>query len=806
MARTVTTFFNMKENYSGGMRRAARATSEFQRKVTAAARVLDRENRKRREIRIQNRNANAAIASVSANLKKIKDLRINIAARTQNFKRDMKPVTNDIKNLVKKPLMVTLKLKDMALSGLRKAGDLLKTLAKGATIGLGLAGGALGASVRKGMTLQQYQAAIEHSVYAANRNLTDTQAQEQAKGYSDWLLDFQAKSSASMLDVFAGGAHALTATGGDIGASRGLIRMAQDMVAKTPDKDLYDAVEAIRDATTGQFRRLLDFGFVIGEKEMAAAGGDIFKAKDSLGRTMSDIYTGAEARYIESPAGMVDTLTGTLEGGIAQFGANFLTAIKPLLASMLPLGDNLAAGLAGLGTTLGEWVTDTIPKLKTFWDDLKAFFEPIVAWANEKWNMLKPFRDFVANAFAGVDVDGEKVLGGITGAIDQLVDTLIDWLNSLAQNWDKIEPVIAGIIRFLPQIALAFAGFKVISWGVKTGKAVGNFFGGVGSFFGNLFGRGKAAPVVPPAPPPAQDPVLKKTEAPRTGPNTNTFNGPNYNTFKGPNYNNGNGGGNGNSMPNMPSGGTPTFLPAVPPIPALGPGMPTMGLPSGGTPLGLPAGLPAAGAGASLAGAGTVIGAAITGLGALAAAAGITGWIKSGQAKKDFEKAAQDIPKMLSASPVAGLQAAETKGYTGMDLLFGRKPSFPPAKVQVEPDTGAMTGPMVSLLNGEAINGTVLLSFIPNPAGGNPLNQPILKKNAAGIKRVPWDNYPTLLHKGETVLPSGEAGEYRDQGNRRGGGVNISGVTVNISGANRNGEQLAAEFVRGLERAVYNMA
>ena len=40
MARTVTTFFNMKENYSSGMRRAATATSKFQRQVTAAARVL----------------------------------------------------------------------------------------------------------------------------------------------------------------------------------------------------------------------------------------------------------------------------------------------------------------------------------------------------------------------------------------------------------------------------------------------------------------------------------------------------------------------------------------------------------------------------------------------------------------------------------------------------------------------------------------------------------------------------------------------------------------------------------------------
>lgn len=805
MARTVTTFFNMKENYSSGMRRASTATSQFQRKVTAAARVLDREAKKRREIKIQSRQATGVIADVRKQMGKIKDLRINIAARTQNFKRDMRPVTNDIKNLVKKPVMVTLKLKDMAMAGLRKAGDLLKSLAKGVTIGLGIAGGALGYTLGKGATLQQYQASIEHNVFAANRNLTESQVQTQAKAYTDWLLDFAAKTTASVDDVFAGGAHALAGTGGDMEAAKGILRTAQDMAAQRQGSTTWDAVEAILDMGLGQYRRMTEYGFKVTQEAVDAANGDPFKVKDQYGRTLTDRFMGAEARKAATGAGMWDSIKGTLEGGIARAGSNILDALTPMLTQLMPYADTVAQRMADMGTTIGTWIADTVPKLSQLWDDLKAFFEPIAAWANEKWNMLQPFRDFVANAFAGVNVDGEKVLGGITGAIDQLVNTLISWLNGLAANWDKIEPVIAGIIQFLPQIALAFAGFKLINWGVKTGKAVGNFFGGAGDFLGRLFGRGNTTPS---ATPPAQDTVLNKpgSTTPKAGPNTNTFAGPNYNTFKGPNYNNGNGGGNGNSMPNMPSGGTPTFLPAVPPIPALGPGMPTMGLPSGGTPLGLPAGLPAAGAGASLAGAGTVIGAAITGLGALAAAAGITGWIKSGQAKKDFEKAAQEIPKMLSSPPVAGLQAVEAKGYTGMDLLFGRKPSFPPAKVQIDPDTSAMTGPMVSLLNGEAINGTVLLSFIPNPAGGNPLNQPILKKNAAGIKRVPFDGYPTLLHKGEAVLPSGEAGEYRDNGGRSGRGVNISGVTVNISGANRNGEQLAAEFVRGLERAVYNMA
>jgi len=170
-----------------------------------------------------------------------------------------------------------------------------------------------------------------------------------------------------------------------------------------------------------------------------------------------------------------------------------------------------------------------------------------------------------------------------------------------------------------------------------------------------------------------------------------------------------------------------------------------------------------------------------------------------------------NFSNLLNGLAGAGLLAAWTTGLENDARLHARAEQEI-QKYEIEmplhviPDTSGLNGNMVSLINGETINGNLLLNFIPNPAGGNPLNQPILKKNAAGIKRVPWDNYPTLLHKGETVLPSGEAGEYRDQGNRRGGGVNISGVTVNISGANRNGEQLAAEFVRGLERAVYNMA
>ena len=771
MARTVTTFFNMKENYSGGMRRAAAATSRFQHQVTAAARVLDRENRKRREIKINSRNANSAIAQVSAQMKKIKDLRINIAARVQNFKRDMKPVTNDIKSLVKKPLLVTLKLKDMALSGLKKVGDLLKSLARGATIGLGIAGGAMAYTLGKGMTLQQYQASIEHNVFAANRNMPENQIQAQAKTYTDWLLDFQAKTSASLIDVFTGGSHALTATGGDIPAAKGVLKIAQDMVAKNPTKDLFDAVEAIRDATTGQYRRMIEFGFSIGAEEMKAAGGDVFKAKDPMGRTMVDMFSGAEERYIKTPAGIWDTIKGTVEGGIAQAGSNMLNALQPFLLSMLPYADTIETKLANMGTSIGTWLADTLPKLKSFFDGLKPIFDSLMTWISDKWAMLQPFRDKISSAFSGVD--GEKVVGGIGDAMDSLVNTLISWLNGLAANWDKVEPVIAGIIKYLPQIAAVFAGIKIVGWGVTTGKAVGNFFGGAGKFLSNLFGRG-ATTVTPPATTPAAgDPLLKKATAPKTGPNTNTFTGPNYNTFQGPNTNTnapGTGPGTGGGLPGMPvlyfpPSGNPFALPA---------GNTPLGLPSGANPGGIN---PGDGAGFM-----NRLTSGLVGFGFMAAIASTQSEI---QRINDLEKTQ---PK-----------------FTLIDWIMGKPNPLdkPPVNVAVTTDLSAVPSGIQAIINGHTVNGNIKLMI--NNGGGSGL--PVLQeKEAAGIKRVPWDNYPALLHKGESVLPSGEAGEYRSQGNSRGGGVTVHVGSVNINGANKNGEQLAAEFVRGLERAAFNMA
>jgi hypothetical protein len=77
--------------------------------------------------------------------------------------------------------------------------------------------------------------------------------------------------------------------------------------------------------------------------------------------------------------------------------------------------------------------------------------------------------------------------------------------------------------------------------------------------------------------------------------------------------------------------------------------------------------------------------------------------------------------------------------------------------------------------------------------------------HAAGIKRVPWDNYPTLLLKGETVLPSGEAGEYRGNGNQAAKVGNIFHLAFHINGGNYDVNQLASIMVGQLKEAALNM-
>jgi hypothetical protein len=74
----------------------------------------------------------------------------------------------------------------------------------------------------------------------------------------------------------------------------------------------------------------------------------------------------------------------------------------------------------------------------------------------------------------------------------------------------------------------------------------------------------------------------------------------------------------------------------------------------------------------------------------------------------------------------------------------------------------------------------------------------LLKGYAGGLNYVPYDRFPALLHRGEMVLPRGEAEEYR-KGRASGVSVTISGNTFNVR-QESDIQKIAYELAKLLER------
>ena len=93
------------------------------------------------------------------------------------------------------------------------------------------------------------------------------------------------------------------------------------------------------------------------------------------------------------------------------------------------------------------------------------------------------------------------------------------------------------------------------------------------------------------------------------------------------------------------------------------------------------------------------------------------------------------------------------------------------------------------------ISGTVEL--IQRTFGGGGAN-----RHASGINYVPRDNYPALLHRGETVLSRAEADQYRQSGRRGNAGLVIN---ININGYNRSTDEILSEMEDRLIKVAENM-
>jgi hypothetical protein len=99
----------------------------------------------------------------------------------------------------------------------------------------------------------------------------------------------------------------------------------------------------------------------------------------------------------------------------------------------------------------------------------------------------------------------------------------------------------------------------------------------------------------------------------------------------------------------------------------------------------------------------------------------------------------------------------------------------------------------------------------PSPAPGAdpiPTPSPGPEAYAMGLDFVPYDNFPAILHMGETVLTRSEATAYREaKGESKGGGQVINfNPSINILSANKSPEQLAREIVKPLQNEMRRLS
>jgi len=107
-----------------------------------------------------------------------------------------------------------------------------------------------------------------------------------------------------------------------------------------------------------------------------------------------------------------------------------------------------------------------------------------------------------------------------------------------------------------------------------------------------------------------------------------------------------------------------------------------------------------------------------------------------------------------------------------------------------------VTGKINVLIN--ALNSIPLVNIpnIPSIGGGS---KP--KGHAYGISYVPYDNYPSLLHRGETVLTRAEADQYRGNSTK-----NVApSIVFNITAANMSEDQIVSMVENKLIQVASNM-
>ena len=437
--------------------------------------------------------ANKAIATINilkrhfSALKNLKSFKALVSLKDK-VSGTLSKITGKIKSFASKMWKATVAVKDKASSMLSSIQGKLTALAGGVTIGV-----AVKESLGGAMQLQQDKTTIRHFMGVGNSGKDKTTLDKMASDYSSWLTNNANMTPFTNAEVMAGGAKALTATGGNVEKAKEMLARAEDM-AGLMGKPLEQAVDALMDVNIGQYARLTEFG-------MSMEGGEKGDKPDDVLKEIDRRFGGGAGKLSESAKGKMSTATGKLSASLSQVGTVFL---DPLATSF-----DKVSGL----------IDSFTPKLVEVAEKAKETFGAFMQseQANQYMQIFKTVGETVFNAIKAV-IDAVKpvvesiftFIGEHSTEISAIVKALGAIWNSVWKTvgvllqgaWGTLNPILSLLLKALAKVSGAVETIcsawnkmvnllkKPINTAVNISKKI---FGGGDSEGNNAFGSGRIA-------------------------------------------------------------------------------------------------------------------------------------------------------------------------------------------------------------------------------------------------------------------------------------------------------------------------
>lgn len=441
--RHISAVISLKDNMSATMRGIRREQKQFQREVKQTRAAIRSANREKIKIRLDNTKAHKAIQRIRKDLAPLRKKVATVVALKDETKDKIKKIKSNMKSIgrfVAKPMVM---LRDKATSAIKKIGGAIKSIAKKVTIPIALATGAIGATVKSGMELEQQQISMNHFMGVGNKGKSKQEVNAMSDKYLSDLRNNANSTPFETGEVIAAGTRALQVAGGDAKEAMNMVKLAEDMAALNPGKTVGDAMEALADMNIGEMARLTEFGLKASSKDNPK----------EVQKQLQDLYTGGAEKLATSGAGLWSTIMGKLKSNLADVGLGMLEPLKPVMDDVISFIDSATPGMlaigqaitGGLATGIG-WIQEQMPTLAPVFSSVFTTIQGIVQTSAPVIGQIIQSLGPIFNALL-------PIAQGVFTRIGILVQTVAPIISNLMST---LSPVFANVGSALTSMSSIF--------------------------------------------------------------------------------------------------------------------------------------------------------------------------------------------------------------------------------------------------------------------------------------------------------------------------------------------------------------